>query len=47
MFISKSDPEPVEGVTEVQLGKELPTSKMIEKSGDERERVAVLDGNPI
>jgi len=47
MFISKSDPEPVESVAEVQLGKELLTSKTVKKSGDERERVAVLDGNPI
>jgi len=46
-LISKSDPEPIKGVAEIQTGEVLLASKAIEKSGDERKRIAVLDGNPI
>ena len=47
VFISKGNQEPIEGVTEVQSGEELLTPEAIEKSGDEGEWVAILDGNPI
>ena len=47
IFISCSNPESIKSITEIQPGEELLASKAIEKSGDEGERIAVLDGYPI
>ena len=46
-FISSGDPEPVKGVAKIESSEVLLASEAIEKTGDERKWITILDGDAI